>query len=104
MASYRGNQIGRADYWKPHSYNVICDRCGFKVKRGQAKMEWTGLFVCDASVNNCWEPRHPLDFVRNVPDRQSVFPTRPDMDPVYIPAVADIAIAGLTYAGEEPIP
>jgi hypothetical protein len=95
--------MGRADYWQPHSHNVICDRCGFKVKRAQAKMEWTGLFVCDASVNNCWEPRNSLDFVRNVPDRQSVFPTRPDADLPYIEAIADIGIAGLCLAGDDPV-
>lgn len=40
--------------------NAICDRCGFKYKHYQLRKEWTGFMVCDS----CWEPRHPMDFLK----------------------------------------
>ena len=60
--------------------NGICDRCGFEHPLDQLRREWTGLRVC----NDCWEPRHPQEFVRGVPDRQAVPNPRPDPPPVYI--------------------
>ncbi len=102
MASRRRSYYGRSDELKYHSYNVQCDRCGFKVKREHVKMEWTGLLVCDATINNCWEPRNAQDFVRGVPDRQSVVPVRPDPDPnfgCFSPATFGLAVAGCTTVG-----
>ncbi len=98
-------QRGRSDYRAGGGvYNMICDRCGFKCKSTQIKREWTGLYVCDSSVNDCWEPRQPQDFVRGIPDRQSVPVPRPDMNnsqPQYwpYPCIAGIAIAGLSVCG-----
>ncbi len=60
-------------YFLKGSWNVICDRCGEKFKATQLRQEWTGLMVCQG----CWEPRHPQDFLRTVPDRMSVPYTRP---------------------------
>ena len=60
--------MGIKDYFKPGAYNVICDRCGFKFKNTECKMEWDNLFVC----KKCWEPRQPQDFVRGLKDDQSV--------------------------------
>lgn len=60
-------------YFLKGSWNVICDRCGLKFKATQVKQEWTGLMVCE----ECWEPRHPQDFIRTVPDRMDVPFTRP---------------------------
>ena len=69
--------MGHADYLKfDGDWNAICDRCGFKFKASQLKEEWTGLQVC----KECWEPRHPLDFERGIPDDPSVPWTRPDSD------------------------
>lgn len=100
MASYRGQRIGRSDYLSKDSYNCICDRCGFKVKSKHMKMQWNGLFCCDASINNCWESRNPQDFVRGLPDQQSVYPVRPDSNPTWpYPMVADVWVAGLSLAG-----
>lgn len=62
------------------SYNVICDRCGFKLDAGQTRMEWQGLRVC----KSCWEPRHPQDFVRGRVDKQRVPNPRPDPTPIYL--------------------
>ena len=65
------------------SYNVICDRCGFKYKDHQLKKEWTGLMVCEP----CWESRHPQDFVRARPDQKPLPWTRPR------PADIDVGVA-----------
>ena len=53
---------------------TICDRCGFKFKSCDLKKEWTGFYVC----KDCYEPRHPQDFVKSVPDNTSVPWSRPD--------------------------
>jgi hypothetical protein len=58
-----------------------CDRCGFKRKNDEMAKEWTGLMVCK---DTCYETRHPQDFVRGVPDKQSVSPTRPESADVFI--------------------
>jgi hypothetical protein len=52
----------------PGDWNVICDRTGFKVKASQTRETWDGLRVRKES----WEPRQPQDYVRGVPDDQTV--------------------------------
>lgn len=53
-------------------WNALCQRCGFKYKARQIKLEWTGLRVCcGPDTNGCWEERHPQDFVRGQKDRQA---------------------------------
>lgn len=66
--------MGQADYYRHGSWNVICDRCGFKFKSDQCQMTWDGLFVC----NKCYEPRHPQDFVFAKHDKLRVPIARPD--------------------------
>jgi len=61
-------------------FNVICDRCGFKVKAYNTRTEWNGLRVC----LDDWEPRHPQDFVRGVNDDQIVDNPRPESDNVFL--------------------
>jgi len=58
----------------PGDYYVICDRCGFKKRVSQTRKEWNGLLVC----TDCWEPRHPQDFVKAKRDIQRVPIARPD--------------------------
>ena len=61
------------DYWKRGEWNAICDRCGFQYKSGDLRREWDGLMVC----RSCWEPRHPQDFIKAIPEK--VIPwSRPD--------------------------
>lgn len=57
-------------------WNTICDVCGFKFKSGDLKKRWDGMMCC----KDDWEVRHPLDFVKGVPDDSSVPWTRPDSD------------------------
>ena len=58
-------------------WNADCDRCGFEFKSCDLKKEWTGFMVCF----DCYEPRHPQDYVRSVPDDSSVPWTRPGVVP-----------------------
>lgn len=61
-------------------WNVICQRCGFKYKSNQLQREWTGFIVCyGPGTNECWEPRHPQDFLRGKKDPQRVEYIRPDL-------------------------
>lgn len=60
-------------YYLSGAYNVIDDRRGWKLKSTQVQREWTGQTVDKRS----WEPRHPQDLIRSIPDRQDV----PDPNP-----------------------
>lgn len=61
-------------YFKKGEWNAVCDRCGGEYKSSQIKEEWDGLRVC----RECFDPRHPQDFVKGVKDDQSVAWTRPE--------------------------
>ena len=85
--------MGHADYYRAGSHNWICDRCGFKYKAEEKRREWTGLIVCP----ECWEPRHPQDFVKGRKDNQAVIDPRPEatdsfIGPVYLEDVNGIYI------------
>ena len=58
-----------------YSYGV-CDRCGFRVRYLQMRMEWTGFKVC----SECYEPKNPQ---RNPPvsptDPESLHQPRPEV-------------------------
>jgi hypothetical protein len=71
--------------YKLGSWCAICDVCGFEYFSDELKDRWDGLKVCHKD----WEPRHPQDFVRAIPDMKSVPWTRPetsgpDVGPTYI--------------------
>lgn len=43
----------------------------------QTAEEWTGDIVCKgAGTRNCYEVRHPLDFIRSTVDQQGVMNAR----------------------------
>ncbi len=66
-------------------WNAICDRCGFEYKSGQIKREWTGLRVCTGGgTNDCFEHRHPQDFVKGKRDRQAPPWVRPEPAEVFL--------------------
>lgn len=67
----------RVDKAEVGAWNARCDRCGWKFKNYELHKTWDNLFVC----RECWEPRHPQDFVRGVKDDPSVPWSRPDHSP-----------------------
>ena len=72
----------------PGDWNSVCDVCAQKYKSSQMRKRWDGLMVCP----NDWEPRHPQDFLRSVPDRQDVPWSRPETPDVFVPSNPDIYI------------
>lgn len=62
------------------AWKACCDRCGFNFRNTDLKLEWTGLRVC----GECFEVRHPQDFVQGVADRQAPAWVRPEPDPVAV--------------------
>ena len=67
-------------YWKKGSWEATCDVCGFRFKADQLKKRWDGLMTCTAD----WEPRHPQDYLRAVPDKQAVPWSRPEIDGPFV--------------------
>jgi len=65
------------------TWKACCDRCGFNFRNTQLRLEWTGLRVC----GECFEQRHPQDFVQGVADRQAPPWVRPEPDPVDVGTV-----------------
>ncbi len=109
MSNRRSSRSGRFNYYKESDYYFTCQRCGVITKISHIKKEWTGLWVCDETVHDCWEERHPQDFVRGIPEHMQVFPASPLSPlfvPTYIPTVLDNicgrAICGLSTCGFTP--
>ena len=65
----------KKNYLVSGQWNAICDSCGEKHKSGDLRKRWDGFMVC----GSCYEPRHPQDFLRSRPDRQSVPWSRPKL-------------------------
>lgn len=59
--------MGKADFYQPGTWNVVCFQCGFKRKASDMRRYWQGYYVCPEH----WEMRQPQDFVRAVPDVQT---------------------------------
>lgn len=77
-------------------WNAICDVCGWKYKASDLRRRWDNLMVCAKD----WEPRHPQDFIRAIPDMQAVPWTRPESANVFgaelcatVESVCEYAIA-----------
>ena len=52
--------------YKPGEWWITCDTCSMLVLAGESKKQhWNGLIVC----SNCYEDRHPQEFVRARPDK-----------------------------------
>lgn len=73
-------QEGRANYKKPGTNNVICDRTGFKMKSDDCRLEWNGLLVRKKS----WERRQPQDLLKGFPDHQQPDISRPGTGDVFL--------------------
>lgn len=59
---------GRADYLRLGDWNAQCGECARKFKASSLRLDWKGFHKCTA----CWEPRHPQDFVRGLPETVGV--------------------------------
>ena len=68
--------MGHIPKYIPGDYLMVCDRTGYVIRSSEARKEWTGHIVRQQS----WEPRHAQDFVRGIPDNQTVPEARPDSD------------------------
>jgi len=87
------------------AHRVICDRCGFKYWNHETRKEWNGLRVCHgAGTNQCWEPRHPQDFVRARPDRQTVRDPRPEGADIFISTLQSETTALVARFTDDPGP
>lgn len=92
-------------YYKPGTWNCICDVCGRKVKSDELRKRWDGFMVCAED----WEPRHPLDFIRVRGELLTVPYTRPESTDSFIDGpqctiesrqgVAGVGTAGCAMAG-----
>ena len=80
---------GPADNLVLGKWNVICQRCGVKYKNDEVEKEWTGLLVCK---RQCFETRHPQDFVRSMPDDQSIPYASPPPTDVDVSVTYDTAV------------
>lgn len=63
-----------SDTYTSGDHYIICDRCGFKVRRSQARKTWDNLIVCPFD----FEERHPQDFRRGRKDKIYVDDPRPE--------------------------
>ena len=68
------------NYFISGQWNLICDICSVKYKAGKAKHRWDGFIVCP----NCYEQRHPQDFVRTKQDKISVPFSRPIPQEIFV--------------------
>jgi hypothetical protein len=72
--------VGPKDYLKVGDYNAECQRCHFKFKASELRREWTNLLVCD----QCYDPRHPQEFLRAARDDMTVPFVSPELPPVFV--------------------
>ncbi len=81
----------RFNHYSPGDWNAKCDRCGQTFRGSMLRKTWQGLWVCLKD----WEPRHPQDFVKSVPER----PTPP-----FVRNPADIFISSCSLNSRSAIP
>jgi len=82
-------------WWESGNWNVICDSCGRKFKGSELKLRWDGYYVCRED----WEPRHPADFIRPIPDQQRLPWTRPEGTDVFINVCTVVTSQGAADIG-----
>lgn len=70
-----------ASNYKSGTWNCLCDACGFKRKSDELRKRWDGYMVC---ADTCWEPRHPLDFIRSGAERVGVPWSRPEPTDTFV--------------------
>lgn len=65
---------------QPGTWTTVCDRTGFRLLNTQCRFEWNGLLVFD----QVWEIRQPQDYLKGIPDDQSVPYARPMQEPTFL--------------------
>lgn len=55
--------------YKPGDWLALCESCQFEKYASELRKRWDGFMVCE----ECWEPRHPLDFLKVKPE--TAFPS-----------------------------
>jgi len=78
-------------WWEAGTWNARCSMCGAKRKASELVKNWMGQYRCPSHN----EPRHPQDFVRGIPDVQTV-PWAQHPAPVYV--------SFCTFNGQSAIP
>jgi hypothetical protein len=66
--------MGRRGKYRPGDHLVMCELCAINYYRSECRKNWKGQIVCE----DCWEPRHPQDFVKVKPDIAKPRDVRPD--------------------------
>lgn len=69
-------RIGPADFYAPGEWNLVCSMCGRKMKSSEAVKNWQGMW----RHRRCNDTRQPQDFVRVLPDRETVPFAQPPAD------------------------
>lgn len=98
------SQHGKKIYspgWEQGNHWGECQRCSLIFRTSDLRKEWTGLKVC----NECWEPRHPQDFVKSISEDTSARGiVSPETQDTYKSLSYNIAInparAGIARAGD----
>lgn len=67
-------------YYISGEWNLTCDVCNKKIKAHEAKQRWDGFIVC----GDCFENRHPQDFVKTRQDKISVPFSRPIPQEIFV--------------------
>lgn len=80
--------------WVSGDWSAVCDRCGFRFKASRLRTEWTGLKVC----GDCFEVRHPQDFLRVHPEKIVPAWTRPESADSFTYVCSIFAWGGADYA------
>lgn len=91
------------NFYRPGTWNVICDVCGEKCKSDEVRKRWDGLIVCDLD----FEFDHPQKYLRVKEDCSSVPFVRPEPDDVFaescdligLQPLAEWATAGCAVVG-----
>lgn len=101
MAHSGGNS---GNYYKAGDWLAICDICGFRFKASELRKNWKNEMVC----SDCFELRHPQEFIRVRPEKIAVPWARPEtvipIGPVCfiwdISGWAGLSVAGCAQAGK----
>ena len=84
------------NYYKAGTWNCICEVCGTQVKSDEIIKRWDGRLVCRL----CFEPRHSLDFIRAIPDNNTVPFVAPEPTDTFIYVCYLEASQGIADTGQ----